>query len=300
MSIFKILIAIFITWFFANVYEVKAQQKTLEQVEYGFGKHWFSEPDSMSATPLDVVGIVINDSCENKSFMAKFDSVLPKLINVEFIRLGGTDCFDNSPGMIHRFLTLPKLNTIVEDWACIPSNTIFPEHIRRNLINLGCRAPDNEDSRAWLVNLFQLDSLKDLSVFLRGDTQIDSGITRLKNLERLYLCGTGDIRFPENFHALDNLKEFTINHCFSCRTFPDSLPLSVEKISIYASGIKDLCSNLRELKNLRYLNIVGSRVVALPEDFNFSQLHFFGASEKMFTPEQWKEIEAKVGNIRKY
>jgi hypothetical protein len=279
-------------------FQASAQIKTLEQVRHHFGPHWFDDPDSMMVDPSRVIGIHIVDSCNAENFLYKFDTVLSHLINTEYLILSGTDCFDNSRSTISRFLVLSKINTIDESWACIPTNTIFPDHLRQNLINLACRAPDNDSSRQWLQNLFQLANLRDLNVFLRGDTRIDS-ITTLKKLERLYLNGTGDIIFPENFYTLYNLKEIEINHCLTCRSFSEILPDSVEAISIYNTRIDRLCKNLSSLKNLKHLNIACSKVKSFPKDFNFKQLTFFSANEALFTPDEWNEIERQVRIVRR-
>lgn len=301
MNILRISFPIlFATCCFMNFYEVKAQQKTLEQVKYNFGKHWFSNPDSIKYAPLKVIGITIQDSCNAEDFLSKFDPMLPYLINVEYLALGGTNCFDNSLSTILRFLTLPKLNTIIEYWSCIPSNTVFSNHIRQNLINLSCRSPETEDSFMWMVNLFQLTNLKDLEVFLRGDVRIDDSILKLEHLERLSLCGTGDIRFTEKFPYLKNLKEIKINHCFSCISFPELLPATIERIDISHTGIQKLNSNLCDLSNLKYLDISSTRIKDFPtEQFNFRQLNYFAANIELFTEVEWEEIEQQVGWIKK-
>lgn len=288
-----------IFFWFVFAKNTNGQEQTLDDVRLNFSIRWEQNIDSAYIDPGGVIGFIFYDSCYSQKFANDFSILADSMTSLRYIRIDGTSCFQTNDTIVYALFKFRNLNTIFDRWGeCFKYYSInYPERFKQMIINLETRCPDSVNSKEWQSRIYNFTNLNDLSLNFAKSTTIIPEITRLANLRGLQLFSLGDIQFPENFHEMKNLKEIDMSNCINCKSFPDQLPTSIEKINIFTTNISTLPSNLSDLRNLTHLNIACSKIKVFPKNFNFKQLHYFFAEESLFTPDEWERIKKDVFTV---
>lgn len=278
----------------------RGQIPSLESISFSANSvRWERDIDSAATNPSSVIGFEFIDSCYSRELIERFDSVAPMLTGLRYVSIASVPCIGITKSIIKSMFKIKNINTIFDPWGegfnSISIN--YPDTFRQNIVNLETRCPDSINCKEWQSRIYDFTNLNDLSLNFAKSTTIIPEITRLANLRGLQLFSLGDIQFPENFHEMKNLKEIDMSNCINCKSFPDQLPTSIEKINIFTTNISTLPSNLSDLRNLTHLNIACSKIKVFPKNFNFKQLHYFSAEESLFTPDEWERIKKDVFTV---
>lgn len=262
-----------------------------------------SEEDAYDT--LKVRALTINDSCTNLSFLAKVNELIPKLIHLSYVSLGGTHCFDTSGaniGHIKNLMSLSSLKTLYDSWGILPEKGVFPDPVRNSLEALSTRCPPHVECNQWLRNLAEnFHNLKYLQLNIHNDVyfspEVVKGFIKIHGIT--FNRSKGNVVFCDDMKPLKSLKILDLEGCANCNSLPLFMPDSIAYIDISSTKMEELPLNLSKLKRLRYLDISFSKIKKFPPDFNFLQLDYFAADEAVFTDDEWANIEKIVANVKK-
>lgn len=256
------------------------------------GDKGYTNIDSALIEPQNVEALWFGaypDSTKNK-YIREIEARRNEFANLKYLYFTYDCNIDTIPDA---FLLLPSLCVI----SSIGVPTLYPngdKSVGQNIWGLNISCPENSDENEWQNNIYAFKSIRVLSLSFPRSVEITENINNLNNIEILNLFSRGDITYPKINNRLSKLKVFDISHCLTCRSFPDSLPQSIEEINIRYTRVSKLPDNIRSLQNLKYLDIGHSKIAEFPKDFNFNQLEYFDAPGDLFTPGEWEEIQKKV------
>jgi Leucine-rich repeat (LRR) protein len=105
-------------------------------------------------------------------------------------------------------------------------------------------------------------------------TEVPEVIQQCSQLEKLDISFTGISKIPDFIFKLPKLKEFKYLGCNKLRNQPESFSTQqpLERLSIHVGQGQSICSDIRNLKNLKSLTISG-KLKEIPKSiFNITNI----------------------------